>query len=773
MIITSSLSSDSCDVLHNPELLNKAKFYSRAYLLAILYVVKKTKRQNVNLCFCRDWMANFISKNCLFVEIIEDLESSVFHEIDKCLQEFNFKEIPDLGSINELALTIDVKNTSSDFDKSNRNRQGSYYSPITLVSWLVKKSIDHYVEMNGRNKLLHAKIVDVSCGDGIFLVSSVKYILEVLNDFSKGTIQQIISNIYACDVDCLALEIAKLNLIELMGDEKSSLYGIVSDHFVHGNFLLSTNSPLGTSSKIDLYSKGFIYECGLSIGINFLQQYDIILGNPPWEKIRFEEVPYYAQFFENPSVLNYKDDRTKIIDEIVSKYPLVYSFARHVADSIEISKVAIKKDSRFVDSAVGELNTCTLFIDACKQLLSCNGVMGLIIKSSSLTSKVNQRLFSKLRSNIVKLVDFINTKKYFDIDGRERFSLLLVDNRVHDSFKVSMNVTDVKDAEKKYISIGINNLRLLNPETGMLPNLTDSSSLRVLLSIYKQNNTIGDIYKNVKFGRLVHLTNHSKFIDRMKKSNNLPIYEGKFFSVLNGRYSGFNSVEYSSRYKNKAHSLPLSLNQLSHGDMPESRFFIHEDKWLALSKNYKANYMLAWHSLTSATNERACVSTLLPFVPGAQSIQFLVSEDQDTLAFLTGLFSSVAFDFVVKNKITGIDLTQSIINQIAAPNLVVAKGVFITFDGIKSSAFDWIVSIVAALLKDDSRLIGFFNHYKINDKLIAFSRHYLIMLMDVIYAHLYKLSKPDFAYILSKYSAQYSKNDVIIALNLFDSVLNQ
>ena len=48
MIITSSLSSDSCDVLHNPELLNKAKFYSRAYLLAILYVVKKTKRQNVN-----------------------------------------------------------------------------------------------------------------------------------------------------------------------------------------------------------------------------------------------------------------------------------------------------------------------------------------------------------------------------------------------------------------------------------------------------------------------------------------------------------------------------------------------------------------------------------------------------------------------------------------------------------------------------------------------------------------------------------------------------
>lgn len=60
-------------------------------------------------------------------------------------------------------------------------------------------------------------------------------------------------------------------------------------------------------------------------------------------------------------------------------------------------------------------------------------------------------------------------------------------------------------------------LRVLNPETGMLPNITSNEELDFLCSVYNNNPTFGNEYTGCRFGRLVHLTNHSQHILREKK----------------------------------------------------------------------------------------------------------------------------------------------------------------------------------------------------------------------------------------------------------------
>lgn len=755
----------------DPTIINKTKFYSRGLVLIYIYVSNKTSLKNITLSYCKKWLVNNISSDCLFSNIIDRIDSNKINEINEVLAKTNIDVFPNLGVANEQMLTVKVGDSSTDKDKNLRNQQGSYYSPTELVYYLVKLAVDRYIKLNGIEKLITAKIADFSCGDGIFLTTALCYIRHLFQDRGDKFILRIVSNIYACDVDCLALELAKLNILDLVGD--ASLYDVLSEHFCHANFLLQTVHPESDSKKLELYSEGYIYHHRLAIGVDFLQEYDIILGNPPWEKIRFEEVPFYSQFSKNLGKLTYKDERIKEINSIEARSPIVKEFATQLRKEIDGAKKAIKSSPFFQDSATGELNTCSLFLDACFQLVSTRGVIGLIIKSSSITAPANKKLFNKIKAGLVEVIDFINSKRYFTIDNRERFALISLDRQNHTHFKVAMNVTDLKESRSCLCNVKLNDLQLLNPKTGMLPNLTNSSDLRIILNIYRHNKTIGENFPYLKYGRLVHLTNHAKDIDRVPKEDNIPIYEGKFFSVLNGRYSGFNDVSQINRYKGKAHSKPLTKEQLNNGVNPESRFFIKRYKWNSLSRNYNSEFMLAWHSLSSATNGRACVSTLLPFIPASQSVQFLICEDKERLAYLTAIFSSVTFDFVVKNKMTGIDLTQSIINQVAIPSFEQAHSKIISMKGESASATYWIISACAQILKSDNRLNDFWKDLKTSKSFESLSRNDCLIIIDGLAAYLYGLTQKDFLYILTKYSNQYNSEEITTAIKWFDLINDQ
>lgn len=66
----------------------------------------------------------------------------------------------------------------------------------------------------------------------------------------------------------------------------------------------------------------------------------------------------------------------------------------------------------------------------------------------------------------------------------------------------------------------------------MLPNITNTGSMCILLDLYGRFHTIGQAYKELQFGRLVHYTNHADYIGKSSEETNLPVYEGKFSSRL-------------------------------------------------------------------------------------------------------------------------------------------------------------------------------------------------------------------------------------------------
>ena len=755
--VLSSLRRENACV--DPMQTTRLMFTLRMYFVAYCYAASRTKvlgHQVTTLKDAMGWIKSNLSCDSPFLYVYEETEEEINYITNSFLCKIDAESLSrNVGCIYESLLHTDVSEATVTDGDTSRNVQGSYYSPTELATHLTQSVIENFIKRNGLEALRKARMIDFSCGSGIFLVESLRYISVKLN-LSKEGLLQLVNNLYACDVDFIALEICKFNIIDLVDD--LSVYAKLSKNFRHANFLLDTKCEKDIKQKINAYLHGFIYHGDLAIGADFLTEYDIILGNPPWEKVRFEEKSFFAQYVSSIGQLNFKQDLNTAIAAAESSNQLLKEYCIEYKAQIDNAKKTIKKSSRFTASSNGELNTSNLFTEAAYTLMSDRASVGIIIKSSTVATKASKPLFAKISNRIISIYDFINKRRYFNIDNRERFTLLMMDTTPHRNFNLAMNILDVEGIKESVVKITPKELRLLNPETEMIPNLTSSKDLPIMVSLYKSFKTIAEEFPTLKYGRLVHFTNHAEDIDKFKLPDNIPIYEGKFFSALDGAYAGFNHVSEVDRYKSKAHAKKLSDADRQRYCYPESRFFIKETKWQALSANYHADYMLAWHSLTSATNERACVATILPFIPASQSVQFLTADSTDELIYLCCLFNSAVFDYIVKNKLTGIDLTQSFIKQIAIPNIDYAKQCIVKYNENMIPVFSLLRSICHKILGADKRLSDMWpkNITKISG--LPSDRKSLIALLDILTALLYRISSDDFEYIFS-YNSYYQVNE--------------
>ena len=784
----------------DPVDLNKERFNVRGiFTAAIIYLKSSAKKEEKKIVSTTNtWLKYSFGHENLFSKIIDNSQKSLVDLVDKKFACFREAESIDLPNLYETLLGIETSNenngTQISTAKNYRNKLGSYYTPIRLAKLITEKTINTFFELNfGIKKLSSANsdtfdkktleiinsmsFADFSCGCGVFLIEVICYFEKLFSksaievDKKSDLLKSVTLNISAFDVDCQALEVAKLNL--LLRIKQPWLYKSLSANFTHANFLLHKNSTIDKDKKIEIFSSGYIYHNQLSLNRSELKKYDVILGNPPWEKIRFEEKKFYSLYSNSISDNHFKSSRTIEITKTELNNVKLAEFSRKFKVEIEKAKFDLKQNNFFDLSHNGELNTYALFTDASLKLKSEKGVVGLVLKSGIVTSQVNQNLFKHMtiENKIIAIYDFINRKKIFKIDSRERFCFLLLGDSRNKNFHVSMNLNNIDDVKNTKLGIQLSNskLMLLNPLTGMLPNFSSQKEADFLLRVSREFTFFKKTFDSVRFGRIVHFTNHADFISKKKADDNIPIYEGKFFNQFDGKYSGFNGVTDKAKYSSKATSIVLSESEKKNADyFPQSRFYINRKKWIQLSKHHTEKFILAWRSLTSATNTRTCIATLLPFIPTSQSVQFLTT-NQDDLLYLTSLFNSLVFDYILKKKLNGIDLTQSVINQVPVPSSN-QMNTEINFNDSVKTIKEHLSLLTFFLLKNDSRLKPLFETLNLSTQVRSEnSKFEIIKNIDLLFMFLYKLDSEELELVISVFGKQYSKNDLL----WFKAELNQ
>lgn len=667
--------------------------------------------------------------------------------VDLALEEYSSNGI-DINIMRQELLNIELDFTDDEvelfFDKISRDNTGAYYTPRELASEIIKKSfVDRKIDTSKEYR-----IVDFSCGGGEFFLAVMEYIEEKYGIKKNVSVKWF----YGIDIDPIALQICVVNLLTY-ADQKD--WSSVISHFVFGNPLVMSNGEYSEEEKNSLFAKRRLYSIGLGMPEKFFDRtFDVVVGNPPWEKIRFEERKFFRGISDKISSVSQKSIRDKEVAKLKDTWPAVFAWRNQICDEYSTMKAVNYKHCKIKESIAGELNTYALFTELAFNMLSENGFLALIVKSTLVTAPVNQKIWTKLLDEKAVRCVFLfeNKKKIFSIDSRERFIVFIAGKNANDSFEFATGLVKPEELMKcETLLLTAEDLRKINPFTNTIPNVSDNREIKYLKNAHNQFKLFSKVYPDCHFGRLIHLTAHAASISKNKTESNIPVYEGKFLEQYDSRYATFKGMSETKKYANKASAKKNIYDNNGIKDWPESRFYVDKDLWERYLQNYSEDYSLCWRSLTSPTNRRTMLAMITPTIPTCQSIQMLQTPEVEDLVMLLALFNSIPFDYFVRIKMPGLDLTQSVIKQIPVPSKSNYDEV-IEVGGIKCSLKKHILSYTISILKAEDRLDGlvyqFKNRiYKVEEKNISKKQK----MIDLLFKKAYHLDDDAYEEILSTF----------------------
>lgn len=210
------------------------------------------------------------------------IELAFDEDKDKNLSFIDYKILsPDhIGSLFEGLLEYKLTYSNRNYvlvnEKGERKQTGSYYTPDSVVDYIVSNTLKSMESVDSLDDLLTHKVCDPTMGSGHFLLGVVKYIdrlAQALIDNGKGSSKITVDGIkksilhncvYGIDVNPLATELSKYSLWILTAKKGDKLEPL-NDQIVHSDALV----PMKVLKK---KFSGHKLEKG----------FDYIVGNPPY-----------------------------------------------------------------------------------------------------------------------------------------------------------------------------------------------------------------------------------------------------------------------------------------------------------------------------------------------------------------------------------------------------------------------------------------------------------------------------------------------------------
>lgn len=604
-------------------------------------------------------------------------------------------------------------------DKVSRDIAGAYYTSSDFSAQITYRALESYMDRKRRcaidsdsfaccNEYENITFLDYSCGCGEFLLAVIQYFDNHVLGYSR---KKLATQLRGVDVNPIALMITIARIVSAVeAEDDENLLREVAKNFIVGNPLLHSDKIAPLEVRFDNFALNRLY--AETEGINCLeleQQNLVVLGNPPWEKLRFEERAFFRPVCPAISAISQKNKREKEIKKLAVNWLELLEYYQLLQDDYASVKKEIPKHPLLKVSLVGELNTYAMFAELASRLTEKDGFAAIIVKSALVTSTCYSSCFRHFvnQGSLSEMFLFDNREKLFQIDSREKFCVLFFGGEHAGGIKVHYGLTKQEQILSSVpINVTSEELELINPETGLLPNVADSKEFSFLLRTHRSLSVFAKEFPKCHFGRLVHLTAHAEHISTKSEKTRVPIYEGKFIEQYDNRFSTFAGMSADERYQAKASARRQPGDSfVAPKPAPECRYFIDKKFWESFLDRYDQPYSLCWRSLTSPTNQRTMIASIIPSMPTCQSVQLLQTTPVEDLLMILALFNSKVFDFFVRLKMGGIDLTQSVVRQIPVP-FREAWNSMVTLHGVDYTALDAVRALERLLYRNEPDLCG-------------------------------------------------------------------
>jgi hypothetical protein len=451
-----------------------------------------------------------------------------------------------------------------------------------------------------------------------------------------------------------------------------------------------------------------------------------------------------------------KAAREKLIKELPKQNPALAQAFEDAKHDAEAQSKFIREGGRFPLTAVGKINTYAVFAETTRSLINDNGRVGVIVPTGIATDDTCKKFFGDLiqKQNLASLYDFENRGHLFtDIYYRVRFCLLILSGYRTKEVIFAFLLTQPKQLENqtRLFQLSPQDIALINPNTLTCPVFRTSKDAELTKKIYQnvpvlENEKTGINPWGISFMQgLFNMSSDSGLFQNEAGKDLLPLYEAKMFHQFDHRF-GYYTQEMVDREQNSFKAIPSpSLEQKQDPNFTlNSRYWVSEKEIeLKLAGKWNKKWFLALRDITSATNERTAIFSLLPKVGLANTspVCFISQQYISIATCLIGNFNSLIFDFVARQKVGGTHLAFYILKQlpIIPPEKYTQKDI------------EYITPRVLELVYTSWEMQPFALDMGYNGEPFIWNPNKRALIraeLDAYYAKLYQLTRDELRYIL-------------------------
>ncbi|MER0244934.1 DNA methyltransferase, partial [Streptomyces sp. HSW2009] len=526
--------------------------------------------------------------------------------------------------------------------------------------------------------------------------------------------------------------------------------------------------------------------------------FDCVLGNPPWDKVDFEDKKYFSVV--EPSLAEISGTKRRAaIAEWAAREENEDAGARYFA-----ARRRVKSSFLFLGSSgaypqlrrglsvkgVNSLQTDQLFTERFVSITAPKGRCGTVVPTQIATGAGAQFLFQDLtrRGAVKHLYDFENGRRttFFPaVDSRYQFSLVSLAGRglkeLAARFAFFLGHPDELTERDSVFDLSPEEIELINPNTGTLPvfrtrrdaDLTAGIQRRIPVLVKEQ--LIDGNPWNIAFKNLFNTTDDSDvFRTRKQLEDNgweaqgntfvrgmermLPQYDGKMVHLFDHRWNS-----YVDMGNNDYRRVSLEEKKDPHGSgMP--RYWVQESGRIQTVRNRKQvnapgvdlrldelewehDWLLGWRDVARTTDERTAIPAFLPKVGAGHTFPLMFPDGPAALtASMVAAQSSLVFDFVARQKVGGIHMALMTWKQLPVPHpdTLSPHTPFLTPRTLELVYTAWDMEPLARDLGDTGA------PFQWNED----RRTQLRAELDAYFFHLYGVSREDTEYILESFQTE-------------------
>ncbi len=536
--------------------------------------------------------------------------------------------------------------------------------------------------------------------------------------------------------------------------------------------------------------------------------FDAIIGNPPWDRMKLQEVEWFAARRSDIARAQTAAARKRMIRQLRSHDdPLVedYERARWTAESA--TRVA-RNQGAYPLLSGGDINIYSLFVERALSLINPEGMVGLLVPSGIAGDKSASAFFKSIATTgrLECLFDFENRRPnkppfFPDVDGRFKFCALIAGGErlrfagASCAFFLS-EIEQSEDPERSFV-LNAQDFANINPNTGTAPVFRTRRDAKITRDIYSRVPVLVDrrgaepeYVWPVKYVRMFDMTNDSglfRTADQLEEEGAyrvagslwrrgdehfLPLYEGKMVQAFDHRAASV--VVNPENLHRPAQPQAATLEQ--HQDTewsPNPQF------WISRANIHNIpglQWALGFKDITAPTNVRTMIAALVPYyafgnklplllpqLPNApqanasseelrqwqEEVEGKVDKYKNWAPLLLANLCSFVLDFVAREKVQGQTLNLFIVEQLP----VLSEEMYSPHFGDKQ-AFALVSEEVIKLtytahdMEPFARDLGFEGEPFIWDEE---ERRHSRARLDALYFLLYGLNRDDAAYIMETF----------------------